>query len=191
MTATHRIEIRPQEGTGDPQAAAVSHEIAELGIPSVSHVRAVRLFFLFGDLSADDARRTGDDLLTDPVTETAYLGASRGPDGGAVIEVHLKAGVMDPVAASTETAIADMGLAIESVRTARRYELAGDVSREQCETIARRLLANSAIEEIYYDAYTPPASHGQSYTLDIVDVPIRDLDDAALEKLSKDNDLFL
>ena len=191
MTATHRIEIRPQEGTGDPQGAAVAHEIAELGIPSVSHVRAVRLFFLFGDLSADDAHRAGDDLLTDPVTETAYLGASPAPDGGAAIEVHLKAGVMDPVAASTETAIADMGLAIESVRTARRYELTGDVSREQCETIARRLLANSAIEEVYFDAYTPPAAHGQSYTLDIVDVPIRDLEDAALEKLSKDNDLFL
>ncbi|KKO00618.1 hypothetical protein LCGC14_0123910 [marine sediment metagenome] len=191
LTATHRIEIRPQEGTGDPQGAAVAHEIAELGISSVSHVRAVRLFFLFGDLSADDARRAGDDLLTDPVTETAYLGSSPGLDGGAVIEVHLKAGVMDPVAASTETAIANMGLAIESVRTARRYELIGDVSPEQCETIARRLLANNAIEEVYFDAYTPPAAQGQSYTLDIVDVPIRDLDDAALEKLSKDNDLFL
>ena len=191
LTATHRIEIRPQEGTGDPQGTAVAHEIAELGIPSVSHVRAVRLFFLFGDLSAADARRAGDDLLTDPVAETACLGASPPPDGGAVIEVHLKSGVMDPVAASTEKAIADMGLAVESVRTARRYELTGDVSREQCETIARRLLANSAIEEVYFDAYTPPAAHGQSYTLDIVDVPIRDLDDAALEKLSKDNDLFL
>ncbi|MHC4562360.1 MAG: phosphoribosylformylglycinamidine synthase subunit PurL [Planctomycetota bacterium] len=187
----YRVEIRPRESASDPQGAAVAHEIAELGIESVQSAHEVRLFFLFGELSEADAHRVGDQLLTDPVTEQLHMGSSPAPTGGAMIEVHLKAGVMDPVAASAEKAIAGMGVAIESVRTARRYELAGDVSRDECETIARRLLANSAIEEIYYEAYTPPATHGHSYELNVVDVPIRDLDDAALEQLSKDSDLFL
>jgi len=189
--ATHRIEVRCGEGFGDPHADGIAHQLGELGVTSVDSVTHARLFFLFGELSADDAKRVGRELLTDPVTERMHIGSSPVPAGGAVIEVHLKAGVMDPVAASAERAIADMGLAISAVRTARRYELTGEVTAQECEAIARRLLANSAIEEVYYDAYTPPAACGHSYQLNIVEVPIRRLDDAALEKLSKDNDMFL
>jgi len=69
--------------------------------------------------------------------------AIRNPQSAIVIEVHLKPGVMDPVADSTEQAIRSMGFNVSSVRTARRYELAGAVSDEQRETIARRLLANA------------------------------------------------
>ena len=189
--ATYRVEIRPQQGRSDPQGAGVQHEIEELGITSVQSVRAVRLFFLHGELSDAEAHRVADQLLTDPVTEQMHLGSSPAPDGGRAVEVHLKAGVMDPVATSVERAIGEMGLSIDSVCTARRFELFGSVSQDECETIARRLLANSAIEEVYFDAYTPPATHGHSYELVVADVPIRDLDDAALEKLSKDSDLFL
>jgi phosphoribosylformylglycinamidine synthase subunit PurSL len=188
---TYRVEIRPADGYSEPQGVAVHHEIAELGIDSVNSAHEVRLFFLFGDLTEDDARRVADELLVDPVTEVLRLGSSPAPDHGAAIEVHLKAGVMDPVATSAEKAIADMGLAIDSVRTARRYELTGTVSADQCEFIARRLLANSAIEDIFFEAHTPPAPQDHTYELNVVDVPIRDLDDAALEQLSKDTDLFL
>jgi len=190
-TNAYRIEVRSGEGFGDPHADGMFHQIGEFGIASVTGVRHVRLFFLYGDLSADEADRIGRELLIDPVTEQMLAGSSPAPADGAAIEVHLKAGVMDPVAASVEKAIADMGLAVETVRTARRYELIGRVTRDECETIARRLLANSAIEEVYYDAYTPPAAHGHSYELNIIDVPIGDLDDDALAKLSKDTDMFL
>ncbi|MHC4986742.1 MAG: phosphoribosylformylglycinamidine synthase subunit PurS, partial [Planctomycetota bacterium] len=165
--ATHRIEIRPKEGYSDPQGVAVHHEITELGISSVQSAHEVRLFFLFGELSEADAHRV------------------------AVVEVHLKAGVMDPIANSTESAIGDMGLQIDAVRTAKRHELIGNPSSAECETIARRILANSAIEEVYFQAHTPPETHGHSYELVVTDVPIRDLDDDALIKLSKDSDLFL
>ncbi len=186
-----RIEVRSGEGFGDPHADGIAHQIEELGITSVTGVGHVRLFFLFGDVPAEQAKRVGRELLIDPVTEGMHIGSSPGPAGRAVIEVHLKAGVMDPVAASVEKAIADMGLAVDSVRTARRYELAGDVSDQQCEIIARRLLANSAIEEIYYRAHTPLAAEGHSYELNIVQVPIRQLDEQALAQISKDFDMFL
>ncbi|MHC4981605.1 MAG: phosphoribosylformylglycinamidine synthase subunit PurL [Planctomycetota bacterium] len=189
----HRIEIRSKEGFGDPLANAVHHQIAELGIKSVKAVRFAKLYFLAGDLTEDDAGRVAEDLLSDPVTEQFTLG-STGADGEAAIEVHLKPGVMDPVAASAESAVRDMGFAINSVRTAKRYELAGEggrVSDADREMIATKLLANPTIEDIHFESYTPPEVITRSYELEIVEVPIRDLDDAALEQLSAEGELFL
>ena len=215
----HRIEITAREQFGDPHAAGVLGQIRELGIHSAQHVRHRRLFFLAGELSADDARNIAADLLIDPVVEEFAIGAT---DAGgstladasgsqtddparlcvaagnttvaqesAVIEVHLKPGVMDPVAASTEQAIRDMGFNISSVQTGRRYELSGPVTPHETETIARKLLANPVIEDVHFGAYTPPEVHGRQYQLHVTEVPIRDLDDAGLSKLSADGDLFL
>jgi len=188
----HRIDIRSKEGFGDPHAEGVLSQIRELGIEAdrVEGVCSARLFFLAGDISSDQARQVAENLLVDPVTEQYSVGGGDEP-GQCVIEVHLKPGVMDPVASSTEQAIGDMGLAITSVRTGRRYELAGEVDDATRETIARRLLANPVIEDIHFAAHTPPEVHGHSYELKIVDVPIRDLDDEALVKLSADNEMFL
>jgi phosphoribosylformylglycinamidine synthase len=217
----HRIDIRSKEGFGDPHAEGVLAQIRELGIQadSVSQVRSARLFFLVGDISAEQARQAAEDLLTDPVVEQYRIdegdggGQTDGGEGGntngeaagnkggnadgqaaaaqAVIEVHLKPGVMDPVAASTEQAIRDMGLAVTSVRTGRRYELSGSIDDATREAIARRLLANPVIEDIHYAAHTPPEVQGRGYELKIIDVPIRDLDEKALVKLAADNEMFL
>jgi phosphoribosylformylglycinamidine synthase len=200
----HRIEIRPREvvgaeSAGDPQGQGVLHQVRELGIASVKGVRAVRLFFLFGKLTKKDAARAAEELLIDPIVETYSLGgraasAKSGPKAGAnghVIEVHLKPGVMDPVAASTEKALQDMGLAVTSVRTARRYEIEGRLSVPQRQAVARKLLANAVIEDVYFDAFTPPELHIGKYKLKVTLVPIRSLDDKGLEKLSKQGDLFL
>jgi len=187
----HRVEVRLRRQFRDAHAEAVLHQIRELGIDSVTAVRCARLFFLAGGLSADDARRVGRELLADPVTEEFALGRRGADDAAAVVEVHLKAGVMDPVAASAEGAIRDMGIDISSVRTARRYEISGPVSADQRATIARRLLANDCIEDVHFACYTPPEVHGQAYELKVVEVPIRELDDAGLERLSARRALFL
>ena len=186
----HRIEIRAKGGFGDPHAEAVHGHIRELGIDAVAGVRSARLFFLAGDLTAEQAEAIAGDLLTDPVVEECRLGPN-GDAGAAAIEVHLKPGVMDPVAASAEQAIRDMGVAIDSVRTARRYELSGEVDDDVRETVARKLLANPVIEDIHFASFTPPEVQGAAYELKIVDVPIRDLDEEALQKLSDDNEMFL
>ncbi|MBN1553712.1 MAG: phosphoribosylformylglycinamidine synthase subunit PurL [Phycisphaerae bacterium] len=186
----HRVEVWTKSTFGDPHAEGVFSHIRELGIESVSAVRSARLFFLAGELSDADVRRVARELLADPVTEEFRVGASA-DDRTRVIEVHLQPGVMDPVAASAENAIRDMGVKVQAVCTGRRYELVGDVSDNERQTIATKLLANAVIEDFYFQAHTPPESQGHSYELNVVEVPIRDLDDAGLEKLSKDGDLFL
>ena len=192
----HRIEIRPLEGLGDPHAEEIHRHIRDLGIEAVTAVRSARLFFLAGDLSVDQVEGIAGQLLADPVIEEFRVaGSDRAgtatPSAVAIIEVHLKAGVMDPVAASAELAIREMGLSVESVRTARRYELIGEIHREHRETIARKLLANAVIEDVHFESYTPPELRARAYSLKIVETPIRDLDDSALEELSKKGDLFL
>ena len=187
----HRIEITTRDGFSDPHASGVHHQITELGLDAVTAVKSIRLFFLIGEISPEDAEKVATDLLIDPVMEQYLIGSSPLPPDQAVIEVHRKAGVMDPVAKSAQRAITDMGIEIEAVRTAKRYELTGDVSDEMRETIAKRLLANPVIEEVFYKAYTPPEVHGHDYKFKIVEVPLRKLDDTKLMKLSADGDLFL
>jgi len=205
----HRVEVRTRDGFSDPHAAGVLAQIRELGVGSVEAVRAVRLFFLAGDLDAAAAERVGRELLADPVSETYRVLAAgeapqppASPPGGeapggnadatwAVIEIHLKPGVMDPVAGSAEGAIRDMGVAIGGVRTGRRYELAGPVGDDERQRIATKLLANPVIEDIHFAAHTPPEVHGRTYELRIVEVPIRELDDAGLAKLAADGEMFL
>ncbi|MDP6543533.1 MAG: phosphoribosylformylglycinamidine synthase subunit PurL [Phycisphaerae bacterium] len=187
----YRVEIRSKESFGDPHAQMVFNQVRELGMDSVSGVRSARLFFIVGEFSQDDAVRIADELLTDPVIEEYHVGSSGAGADAALIEVHLKAGVMDPVAASAEKAVTDMGLQIEGIRTARRYELLGEVSDEQRRIVAGKLLANPVIEEIHFEAHTPPEISTHQYDFQVIEVPIRDLNDDALMKLSTDGDMFL
>ena len=45
---------------------------------------------------------------------------------------------MDPVAASTEMAVRDMGIAVREVRTGRAYLISGKVPKEELERIATK-----------------------------------------------------
>jgi phosphoribosylformylglycinamidine synthase len=61
----------------------------------------------------------------------------------------------------------------------------------QRDAIARKLLANAVIEDVHFASHTPPDVQGRSYDFKITEIPIRNLDDAGLTKLSKEGDLFL
>jgi len=187
----HRIEVWPRAGHSDPHAAGIAVQGRELGVSGLTDVRSARLFFVQGALTDEQLERLGGELLADPVTEQAVIGNSDDAGAAAVVEVHLKPGVMDPVAASAEMAARDMGLPVEAVRTARRYVLVGTLTDEQRDRLTRRLLANAVIEDVHNEAYTPQEQAVAPYELEVVRVPIRDLDDAALEALSDSSDLFL
>ena len=90
----HRIEIAVKESLGDPHAAGVLGQIRELGIDAVQAIKHRRLFFLAGELTAEDARRIADDLLIDPVVEEFVLADDANRQSSidnrqSVIEVHL------------------------------------------------------------------------------------------------------
>src|SRR5207302_3482216 len=111
------------------------------------------------DTDADQAavQRVARELLADPIVEDATLvdRGLRDDDAHSRIEIHLKPGVMDPVAASTEMAVRDMGLPVKEVRTGRAYLIEGIVPREELQRIASRVLANGVIESVHFDAFIP------------------------------------
>src|SRR5436305_1568017 len=178
---------------GDPLGEAVRHQIAEFGT-TVGPISTRRVFLIDTDADRAQVERVARELLADPVVERAELvePSARDTDGQSRIEIHLKPGVMDPVAASTEMAIRDMGLPVREVRTGRAYLIDGKVQREELERIAWRVLANGVIESVHFEPFVPdrfPAGH--EYKFDVRHVPLRELSDEQLTKLSREGHLFL
>jgi len=190
-----RVEVFNRSGFSDVHGKSVLEDIQELGINSVQVVQSAKVFLIEADFDKDFADRLARELLADPVCEEYYVGRSGPPAGLAkatLIEVHLKSGVTDPVAESVMAAIADMGVEVHNVRTARKYVLLGEISQRQTDTIAKKILANDCIEDcVIGNEAEPPSPHLKPYELQIVHWPIRDLDDDALVALSKEKDLFL
>ncbi len=203
----YRIEVRAIHAGDDPTGAGVLSEIRQLGIAGgeVAEVRASRVFLLQGAaevLTEDNLTRIAREVLIDPVTETFSVNGQGdketwGQGEGKIIEVHLKPGVMDPVAASCEMAIGDLlgnkgaGGAVQ-VLTGRKFELLGHANDDLVRVIAKRLLVNESIETGHFEAFTPAEfPRGHAYVFKLTHVPMRELSDEQLLELSRKGHLFL
>ncbi len=190
-----RVEVFNRSGFSDVHGKSILEDINELGISSVQVVQSAKVFLIEADFDKDFAKRVAHELLTDPICEEYYIGRSSAPAGLAkatLIEVHLKSGVTDPVAESVMTAIADMGIKADHVRTARKYVLLGEITEKQTDTIAQKILSNDCIEDcVIGNEAEPPSPHLKPYELQMVNWPICELNDDQLTALSKEKDLFL
>lgn len=188
-TIVHRIEVHPQPHAGDPIADAVTRDAAALGM-AISACRSARVYLIEADLTPDQLARLTSNLLADPVTETATVGASDLADA-VLIEVHPLPGVMDPAAASVKNALRDLFGIEAEVSTAARYEFEG-ITQDQASTLAARLLSNPVVHAVHAEPHHPSElPKGHEHDSPITHIPIRGLDDAALETLSRDAHLFL
>lgn len=190
-SSVHRIEVRPQPGHPDPRGASACRDAASLGFSNPpSRIDTAAVYLIHGDLSEQHVRQLAEELLADPVLETATIGAAP-PMADTLIEVHPLPGVMDPDAEAVELAIRAMLGAHVEVRTARRYDLHG-TDASTARRVAERCLANTVIHSIHEQPYHPEAFvAGSPHQLCIVSVPLSDLDDAALVDLSRKAHLFL
>jgi phosphoribosylformylglycinamidine synthase len=197
----YRIDVRAKGGgENDPVGAGLRHQIAELGL-AAGTIATSRIFLIDTDADVASVRRIADELLADPVVEQAEIfsaksagdsGNGAGKSGRGRIEVHLKPGVMDPVAASTEMAIGDLGIAAREVRTGRAYLIDGNLRREDLQRIATRLLANGVIESIHFEAYCPARFEaGREDRFQLRNVNLRNLTEEQLARLSREGHLFL
>jgi len=195
--AVYRIEIYPLNAAEDASGVAVLNEIRQLGFNEIYSVASGRVFLLQGDtavLTPQALEQIASQVLCDPISERFVLGAEPHV-AGHLLEVHLKSGVMDPVAASSQAAIADkLGVAPGDVqvRTGRRYLLLGDITADAATMIGQRVLANESIEELHSAPLHPAAfPTGQPRQFKRVEVPIRDLSREELQNLSRTGHLFL
>jgi len=189
-----QVEVAENEGRADALGNSVAADIRDLGINSVSEVRTARVFVLAGGLSEDHARRIARELLSDPVTEKHAINESilEEGEGVSIVTVMRKPGVMDPVARSTIRGIRDMGLRVDSVTTARAYALYGEISENEKQTIAEKILANAVIENVIYETGALPEAHLDSdYKFERVEVDILRASDEELLAISKQGELSL
>jgi phosphoribosylformylglycinamidine synthase len=191
-----RFEITPKAGFVDVHGKGVLEDIHQLGITSVQTMQSTRVYLIEASFDQAFAERVGGELLADTVCQDYFIGrqnVSADLGQAMLVEVHLKSGVTDPVAESVLAALKDMGAGqVASVRTARKFVLVGNITQDQRDVIARRILSNDCIEEVIYGADAePPSPHTRPYELKLTTVPVRDLNDQALVQLSKAKDLFL
>src|SRR5687768_5269225 len=194
----YRIDVRTtppaREGgnaASDAVGEAVRQQIKEFGT-QLGPIATRRIFLIDTDADEQQVRRVADELLADPIVEQAEVMRRSAKANGSRIEIHLKPGVMDPVAASTEMAIRDMGLPVREVRTGRAYLIEGDVPKQELEQIASKVLANGVIESIHFDAFVPEKFEaGHEYKFHLKHVRLRELADEQLTRLSREGHLFL
>jgi phosphoribosylformylglycinamidine synthase len=113
-----------------------------------------------------------------------------------LVHVLPKPGVMDPVAQSALRAIGDLdhedlGSRAEAVRTLKKYWIAG-LPDDRLELLCSKVLANDAVEQVIVGPLSfDRLEVGSPYEFKLVTVPIRQMDDAALRRLSLEGQLFL
>jgi len=197
---TWQVVVFPKPGQPDLEGGRVAAEIRELGLAAHADVRFARGYLIDGSLGPADAERIGRELLADTVIESFAVadrsGACPVPQsaGGtqpSIANVLLKPGVMDPVALSVEQAIRRLGVAVDRVRTFRRYTFTavGDAAREP---IASGVLANDAIEQVVWGPLPPDlVAHVHTYRLEVIRIPIRTMTDSELERVSRTGQLSL
>jgi len=194
-----RIEVRSADASQDALARDTQRRASEmLTEANVSAVKTAQVTLIESTLPDDAIERIANELLCDPVGQAVLIGTQPVLENDRVIEVHFLPGVMDPVALSTESAIAEMlgqSDMTVSVRTGVRYDLTfeGDLSSEQSlERFAYGTLANAVVQEVRLSPWAEKAFLvGQPYEFSLQHVSIRDLDDDGLKTLSRQGHLFL
>jgi len=190
-----RVEVTTRPDLLDPVGEEVVAGARDLGASGLEAVTFTRVFFLEGDLSEAEVTRIAGELLADPVADVFEVMPTEHDtehEEPLTIEVIRKPGVMDPVEESTRLAVADLGLSLRAVKTARRYRFRGALTVEDLHHVGERLLANGSIEDYFLGrsdrAVGRPA---QTYTFAAVTVPLRSASPDELQRLSKEGQLWL
>jgi phosphoribosylformylglycinamidine (FGAM) synthase PurS component len=188
-----QVDIFPGEGQPDRTGEHLAAQASQLGLGENLRVAAARGYLLEGELTAGDVQRLARELLVDSIVERATVAPvgdanlSQPPVGySRLVYVLPKPGVMDPVAQSTQAAIADFGLAASAVRTFRKYWLS-EMPSDRLTALATKLLANDAIEQYVVGPLAlERLAVGSPYEFKLIRVPLAGLDDVALERLSRE-----
>jgi phosphoribosylformylglycinamidine synthase II len=192
------IDIYPAQGQPDLIGDQVAADTADLGLAQDLTVSAARGYLVQASLDRGQVMRIAHELLADPVVERTVVAPvgdaalSQAPDGRPML-VHVlpKPGVMDPVAMSARAAIADFGFEAEAVRTLKKYWI-GRLPQDKLDLVATKVLANDAIEQVIAGPLAfDRLEVGSPYDFKLVHVPIREMDDGALGRLSLQRQLYL
>ena len=189
------VEIRPGDGEVDREGRRVLAEARALGAATIREVAAARSFLIEGELDQSAAEGAVAHLLADRVVEhctVRKLPASDGNGGGQLLNVLFKPGVTDNVGETATRALRELGLKVERVATGRKYRVNADADEADVGRLSSKVLANDAIEHVLRGPLQLDSlALGSEYRFQLTRVPLREMDDAALMRLSKEGQLYL
>ncbi|MGR3293637.1 MAG: phosphoribosylformylglycinamidine synthase subunit PurS, partial [Candidatus Scalindua sp.] len=207
-----RIEVFTKEHFPDSIGNEIASEVVHIGIASVDEIRMVQVYLVEGDLSGEDIERICGELLIDGLTQDyiCIKESSEQPDDLPAVKIKLgpkwqnsnvhsievtrKRGVTDPVESTVIKGIKDLGLIVRSVKTAKRFLIAGQLTTDQLETIANRVLANKIIEDVYIDKdnlFYEDKNETVDYVFHRQELDILDADDEQLLEISEKGQMYL
>lgn len=189
------VEILPAESEQDHEGQRILDDALRLGIQGLDAVQAARSFLVQGDISEGQITQSAAGLLCDGVVEQMKVTAlpdTSARNGHSCINVLLQPGVTDSVAENAAQALSRQNINVTAVATCRKYLLSGTLSDTDRSRLVSRVLANDAIEYVVEGPLQlSDLSVGSDYDFQLQTVPIRDMDDAALERLSLEGQLYL
>ncbi len=182
--------------TGVETAAGIVEAAHQLGLDEVIACRRVRLFFLEGELTPQQAEQIAPELLADPVTEDFQIHASGSADMAEAdhfIDVTLLPGVTDPAAENLLRAAHRLGIVgIERAATGERFLFTGSLSSRDLQRLAREICANPVIQRYSIDQPISAPFFPYQATDDTVEIiTLRDADDDGLLAISRERRLSL
>lgn len=188
------VEVRPAPGVGDPMGSEATESLARQGLAVT--VASARTVLLSPALGPDHVEAAVAELLADPTAEVARItapgDAPERSDGTLALHVCPLPGVTDNLAAAVREALQLIGIEPRRITTARTYLLQGKgLTAEQAVAAALRGLANDTIEQVVAGDELPFHNTPEPRRPVRVEVPLRDLDDEALQRLSRDRTLAL
>lgn len=185
----HKFSV--QQKNIDPRNESYKRGAHALGFHQLQRMECQDLYFIEGQLSQEELQQLALKLLSDPVTQTATwaeLPASRlDPDPDSVIlEVSLRPGVTDPVAAEIVRAAHEIGLnGVHRAATGQRFILTC-LKESLIPLLANQLLANNVIQHWKLGSIEPSFPEEVESSGQVETIAIRNLSDDELLALSKD-----
>lgn len=143
-----RIEVGLNPGVTDAIGISTKKRISsDLGI-EVEEVSIIRAYVLDFDLPEDKLDFVGAQAFTDPIIEHYSVNKPLAKDFDWVLEVGFKPGVTDNIGRTSKVAVEDAAQqkVDGDVYTTTQYVIKGNLTHDQVETIASKLIANGLIQ---------------------------------------------
>ena len=147
-----KIFVHHKPRVTDHRGDSIRKECAHAGLKSVKKVRAGQAYEVAGSLPEAEARRLAESLLTDPVTQEAWIavpGGVKAPTGARLAQVWPKNGVSDPVADTVRMAAKDLKIeGLDTVRSGSVFEFFGAAGTDEVRRFCEEHLMNGLIQSV-------------------------------------------
>ena len=207
-SVTYRVDVLPRLEDGVMNGRSHLHAAHQLGYTQLSGCHAARIYFLQGQINADEAAHIAAELLADPVTEewsivNGQLSMVNGGDSLTIdhwqltidhfLEVSLLPGVTDPPAENLVKAAHLLGVTgLERAATGQRFYLQGELDEAARQALAAEVFANPVVQRFTIDTpISPPFFAYQEVDATVELMLLREIDDAGLLAISQERRLAL